>query len=82
MITQKDVPRDFQDIRDTSDNVLFECFATDLKIVCSAMGFRKKLQGIFDNDREKFFDEDVKPQNYATTEEYEEELVNQIEYVA
>ena len=46
------------------------------------MGIRKRLLGIFDNDKEKFFLNDIQETSFETYSEYEEEVVRQIEYTA
>lgn len=82
LITQKNVPRDFKDVKDNSDQIFFEAFSTDIKLIAHAMDLRKRLQGVFDNESEMNFDDDVQLHNFDSRQEYEEELVNQIQYVA
>ena len=59
LITQKEVPRDFQNVKDNSDQIFFEAFAPDIIEISHAMSIRKKLLGIFDNDKEKNFLNDI-----------------------
>ena len=46
------------------------------------MSIRKRLLGIFDNDHEKEFMNDIPETSFETYQEYEEEIVRQIEYTA
>ena len=46
------------------------------------MSIRKRLLGIFVNDKEKNFLNDIQETTFESYEEYEEEIVRQIEYTA
>jgi len=81
LINQHDVPRDFKEVVDDSDEIFFEAYAPDMKIISRAINLRKRILGIRDQDTNQDMDEDLCVNNFTSEEEYEEELVNQIDYM-
>lgn len=81
LITQKDVPRNFADAIDGSDDIFFEAFSGDVKAIARALCLRKRICGIKDTDTAQDFREDVVRSNFPSEESYEECLVNQIDYI-
>ena len=82
LINRKEVPRDFKDLKDNSDQIFFEAFAPDIIEISHTMSIRKRLLGIFDNDKEKNFLNDIQETSFESYQEYEEEIVRQVEYTA
>lgn len=81
LISQKNVPRDFADAIDGSDDTFFEAFASDVKIIARALALRKRIFGIADSDTSQGFEDDVDPRSFSSEEAYEECMVNQIDYI-
>lgn len=81
LITQKDVPRNFADAIDLSDDIFFEAFSTDVKSIARALCLRKRICGIKDTDTAQSYEDDILRSQFASDDSYEECLVNQIDYI-
>jgi hypothetical protein len=81
LITQKDVPRNFADAIDGSDDIFFEAFAADVKAIARALCLRKRICGIVDTDTAQGYEDDILRSNFPSEEAYEECLVNEIDYI-
>ena len=53
LINQKEVLKDYQNIKDNSDSVFYEAFTKDLKLICRIINMRKRLKGLVDMDTVK-----------------------------
>ena len=75
------MPRDFKNANDDSDEIFFEAFASDVKQIARAILLRKRILGIEDSDSTKSHLEDITREQYPSQELFEEDLVNQIDYI-
>jgi hypothetical protein len=81
LITSYPVPRDYQEVIDFSDKIFFEAYSDDLKLLSGNLNFRRYLLGIEDQDCTVKFGDDLDPNCYRSVENFEEEAVNQIDYM-
>lgn len=58
MITSDDVPRNYKNLTDQTDNIFYKAFANDIKTMARILTLRKRVMGIEDQDTMKGLDED------------------------
>lgn len=75
------MPRDFKDAIDDSDKIFFEAFAPDIKKITHSLMLRKKLLSVEDQDLHSEIVDDFKKSHHQTEESFEDEIVNQIDYI-
>ena len=81
LITSDNVPRDFTSVADASDDIFFEAFSDDVKAICKALSLKKRLFNIEDTDINSKIWKDVQQKQFMSSDEYEEEMINQIDYL-
>jgi hypothetical protein len=81
LITAKDVPRDFGEVIDDSDEIFFEAFSNDVKLIARALNLKKRMHGIQDTDTNMTYKDDINEANYPSAEDFEEDVINQIDYL-
>lgn len=80
LITQQDVPRDYNKVIDYSDKIFFDAFVKDVKLVSHIINLKKRMMGIVDMDTVGGIEDDFK--DYPDTQEkMEEDLMCQIDYI-
>ena len=87
LINLKDVPRDYKKVRDDSDQIFFDAFVRDVKVISHIINMRKRMMGLIDMDTssgiENDFDSLLKEtkSDPGATEQVEEDIMNQIDYI-
>ena len=85
------MPRDFNNIMDNSDQVFFDAFVKDVKVIAQIINLRKRMMGIEDEDTTQGIESDFKAltgegdsameMTPKQLEEVEEEVMIQIDYI-
>ena len=77
---RKDVPRDYKNALDDSDNIFFEAFSNDVKLLSEMINLRKRMMGIVDSDTSKGIETDFK-NKLLSDDKLDDQIINQIEYL-
>lgn len=65
LLDAKKIPRYYNEINDDSDKTFFEAFAEDLRLVSQCLDFKKRIEGIYDNDMDEEFDSPFEVERYG-----------------
>ena len=50
LIQMDDVPRDYKNARDQSDDIFYSAFVKDMKVLAQMINVRKRMAGLVDMD--------------------------------
>lgn len=82
LISQSDVPRDFQKLLDDSDKIFFEAFVRDVKVIAHFINMRKRMAGIVDMDTVSGVEDDFNEAKYpGSPEQCVYAAMNQVDHI-
>lgn len=82
LIQQPDVPRDYKNANDQSDQLFYNAFVKDIKLISHMINLRKRMAGLEDKDTIEEVADDFDERRYpGTSEQYEFDLMNQVQYI-
>jgi len=76
------VPRDYKNVIDNSDQMFYAAFVKDVKVISHMINMRKRMAGIVDMDTSEGVESDCNEDQYpGNKEQYEHDVINQIDYI-